>query len=115
MHCTSTGHRLSSVRSSTPIVVPLMVALVPIASALAVYPESPEGHAANSQLGPVRPTAEPSGHSFASKVQATGPVADPRDATYATTPSAARSRASMTSIVLIDMHPSYPTNIAAIF
>jgi hypothetical protein len=28
------------------------------------------GHAANSQLGPVRPTAEPSGHIFASMVQA---------------------------------------------
>src|SRR3989344_872805 len=33
------------------------------------------GHDANSQFGPVLPTAEPSGHSFASCVQATCPPA----------------------------------------
>jgi hypothetical protein len=35
------------------------------------------GHAANSQFGPVRPTAEPSGHIFASIVQALGDFVPP--------------------------------------
>ena len=34
--------------------------------------EAGGGQAANSQFGPVRPTAEPSGQSFASIVQAVG-------------------------------------------
>lgn len=37
----------------------------------------PPGHGANSQFGPVRPTAEPSGHIFASRVQALAGGAPP--------------------------------------
>jgi hypothetical protein len=46
------------------------------------------GHAANSQFGPVRPTALPSGHSFASIVQEVGGDEDDDGKSFAETAGA---------------------------
>src|SRR3989344_8287754 len=69
---TSIGHLLSDTTSSGVIKIPPLK-ILSLRNAT-VFSCGIAGHSANSQLGPVRPTAEPSGQILASSVQAIGLV-----------------------------------------